>query len=148
MKLQIINTSGYPDPAYTHKNDSGMDIRTCITEPHTLQPLERFLFPTGIRISIPPGFEIQVRPRSGLALKHGITVLNTPGTVDSGFENEIGVILVNLSNKPYTVQPGDRIAQLVFVKVIQCDGFEGVLEFKAAEDNDRGLNGYGSTGLQ
>ena len=146
MKLPIINTSGYPNPAYAHRWDSGMDIRTCIKEPKTLQPLERFLFPTGIRIDVPEGFEIQIRPRSGLALKHGVIVLNTPGTVDGQYTGEIGVILVNLSNEPYTVQPGDRIAQLVLAKIVQCEGFQDVEEFEAKER--RGENGYGSSGMQ
>ena len=146
MKLPIINTSGYPNPAYAHVTDSGMDIRTCINEPKTLQPLERFLFPTGIRIDIPEGFEIQVRPRSGLALKHGVTVLNTPATIDAGFRGEIGVILVNLSNEPFTIQPGDRIAQLVLAKIVQCEEFQNVEEFEAKER--RGEAGYGSSGMQ
>lgn len=146
MKLPIINTSGYPNPEYAYEWDSGMDIRTCIKEPKTLQPLERFLFPTGIKIDIPKGFEIQVRPRSGLALKHGITVLNTPGTIDSGFRNEIGVILVNLSNEPYTIQPGERIAQLVYAKVEKCEGFQDVIEFEG--ETCRGEAGYGSSGLK
>ena len=146
MKLEIINTSGYPNPSYAKKWDTGMDIRTCIKEPITLGPLERYLFPTGIRIDVPEGFEIQVRPRSGLALKSGITVLNTPGTVDAGFTGEIGVILINLSNTPVTINPGDRIAQLVFAKVIQCEGFVDVEEFEKKER--RGDSGYGSTGLQ
>jgi dUTP pyrophosphatase len=123
-----------------------MDIRTCIKEPKTLQPLERFLFPTGIRIDVPEGFEIQIRSRSGLALKHGVIVLNTPGTVDGGYTNEIGVILINLSNEPFTIQPGDRIAQLVLAKIVQCEEFQNVEKFEAKER--RGEAGYGSTGLQ
>jgi dUTP pyrophosphatase len=146
MKLPIINTSGYPNPAYAHVTDSGMDIRTCINEPKTLQPLERFLVPTGIRIDIPEGFEIQVRPRSGLALKHGVTVLNTPATIDAGFRGEIGVILVNLSNEPFTIQPGERIAQLVYAKVEKCEGFQDVEEFEG--ETCRGEDGYGSSGMQ
>lgn len=146
MLLPIINTSGYPNPEYAHIGDSGMDIRTCITQPKTLQPLERFLFPTGIKIDIPEGFEIQIRPRSGLALKHGVTVLNTPATIDAGFRGEIGVILVNLSNEPYTIQPGDKIAQLVYAKVEKCEGFQDVTDFEG--ETCRGDAGYGSSGLQ
>lgn len=146
MKLPIINTSGYPNPEYAYSWDSGMDIRTCIKEPKTLGMLDRFLFPTGIRIDVPEGYEIQIRPRSGLALKKGVIVLNTPGTVDAGYTNEIGVILVNLSKDPVTIYPGDRIAQLVLARVTQCEGFEDVTEF--VEKERRGDAGYGSTGMQ
>ena len=142
MKLEIINTSGYPNPSYAYPWDSGMDIRTCITEPITLESLDRYLFPTGIHINVPRGYEIQVRPRSGMALKKGISVVNTPGTVDCGYTNEIGVILINLSKEPVTINPGDRIAQLVLVKVEHA-GFVDVDHF---ESTARGDNGYGSTG--
>ena len=144
MKLQIINTSGYPNPWYSKIWDSGMDIRTNISEPVTLESLERKLFSTGIRIDVPEGFEIQVRPRSGLALKEGLTVLNTPGTIDAGYTGEIGIILINLSRDPVTINPGDRIAQLVLSPVTRCEGWEDVEVFETKER--RGENGYGSTG--
>lgn len=146
MKLKIINKSGYPNPEYAKAWDSGMDVRTCISEPVTLGSLDRYLFPTGIRIDVPEGYEIQVRPRSGLALKKGLTVLNTPGTVDGGYRNEIGIILINLSKEPVTINPGERIAQLVFAKVTQCDGFVDVEYFEG--ETERGEDGYGSTGVQ
>jgi len=145
MKLKIINNSGYPNPEYAKAWDSGMDIRTCIKEPVTLDSLDRFLFPTGIRIDVPQGYEIQVRPRSGLALKKGLTVLNTPGTVDGGYQGEIGVILINLSKEPVTINPGERIAQLVLKPVIQCSGFINIDSFE--EVSDRGESGYGDSGI-
>ena len=145
--VRIINKSKHGLPCYQHEGDSGMDIRADLDEPVTLMPLERKLIHTGIYVALPPNIEIQVRPRSGLALKHGITVLNTPGTVDSDYRNEIGVILVNLSNEPYTVEDGERIAQLVFAKVLKVGELIQVEEFTEQDlDNDRGLNGYGSSG--
>ncbi|MBP3732196.1 MAG: dUTP diphosphatase [Bacilli bacterium] len=146
MKLKIINTSGYPNPDYNGEGNSGMDIRTCIKEPVTLNSLERKLFPTGIKIEIPIGYEIQVRPRSGLALKKGITVLNTPGTIDASYQGEIGIVLVNLSKEPVTINPGDRIAQLVLSKVEISEGFEEIEFFE--QTTARGEGGYGSTGIQ
>ena len=146
-RIKIINKSKNPLPSYAHVGDSGMDIRAMLDEPVTLMPLERKLIPTGIYVALPPNTEIQVRPRSGLALKHGITVLNTPGTVDSGYRNEIGVILVNLSSEPYTVQDGERIAQLVFSRVDKIEFWDEVTEFTEEDlNNDRGMNGYGSSG--
>jgi len=145
MKLEIINKSGYPNPEYKHLGDSGMDIRTCISSPITLKPLERSLFPTGIYIDIPDGYEIQVRSRSGMALKSGVIVLNTPGTIDSGYRNEIGVILINLSSTEVTINPGDRIAQLVLMKVERVTEFIEVQEFSG--NTERNLGGYGSTGM-
>lgn len=131
-------------PSYAREGDAGMDVRTTITEPITLQPLERHLFPTGLAAEIPTGFEIQVRPRSGLALKHGITVLNTPGTIDSGYKNEIGVILVNLSNEPFTINPGERIAQFVVSSLAGTTVTE-IQELNTS--NDRG-GGFGHTGVE
>ena len=146
-RVKIINKSKHPLPWYQHSGDSGMDIMANLEEPVTLKPLERKLIHTGIYVALPPGTEIQVRPRSGLALKHGITVLNTPGTVDDGYRNEVGVILVNLSSEPYTVEDGERIAQLVFSRVDKIDEWEEVEEFTEEDmNNDRGLNGYGSSG--
>jgi len=146
MKIKIINTSGYPNPSYAIKGDSGMDIRTCIKEPVTLKPLERKLFPTGIRIELPKDYELQVRPRSGLALKKGLTVLNTPGTIDELYRGEIGVILINLSSEPVTIEPGDRIAQLVLAKVSKVSEFENIEFFE--NETERGEGGYGNTGIK
>ena len=121
-----------------------MDLRTSIEEPVTLQPLERKLFPTGLFMELPAGYEAQVRPRSGLAMKHGITVLNTPGTIDADYRGEVGVILVNLSNEAFTIEPGERIAQLVLAKHEKID-WEEVAELGATE---RGEGGFGSTGTK
>lgn len=130
-------------PTYACPGDAGMDVKTTITEPVTLKPLERFMFPTGLCSEIPSGYEIQVRPRSGLAAKHGITVLNTPGTIDSGYKNEIKVILVNLSNEEFTINPGERIAQFVVSEAEQADVVE-ITELNLT--NDRG-GGFGHTGV-
>lgn len=146
MKVKIINTSGYPNPGYATEGSSGMDIRTCIKEPITLKPLERKLFPTGIRIELPKDYELQVRPRSGLALKKGITVLNTPGTIDEDYRGEIGIILINLSPDSVTIEPGDRIAQLVLSKVSKVSEFENIEFFE--KETERGDGGYGHTGVQ
>lgn len=131
-------------PVYANPGDAGMDIRAYISEPITLRSLERALIPTGFAIQLPDGYEAQIRPRSGLAAKHGLTVCNTPGTIDVGFIGEIKVILINLSNEPFTINPGDRIAQMVFNK------FESG-ELRVVEDLSktvRGEGGFGSSGLQ
>ncbi|MFT3704123.1 MAG: dUTP diphosphatase [Agriterribacter sp.] len=120
ITINIINQSNNPLPAYATSGASGMDIRAFINEPVILQPLERGLIPTGLFMEIPDGYEVQVRPRSGLAIKQGITCLNTPGTIDSDYRGEIKVILINLSNEPQTILPGDRIAQLVVQQVEQA----------------------------
>lgn len=143
MKVGIINKSSYEIPNYGKVGNSGMDVRAFITEPITLKPLERALIPTGIYLDIPEGYEIQVRPRSGLALKRGLTVLNTPGSVDSNYTGEIGVILVNLSNEEQIIEPGERIAQLVFAKVEFMELEEIDLITKETE---RGGQGYGDSG--
>lgn len=130
-------------PSYARKGDAGMDVTTTIKEPVTLQPLERYLFPTGLCANIPEGYEIQVRPRSGLALKFGVTVLNTPGTIDSGYKNEIKVILVNLSSTSYTVEPNERIAQFVIGKLVENAEVIEVSEIDTT--NDRG-GGFGHSG--
>ena len=121
-----------------------MDIRTSITEPVTLQPLERKLFPTGLFMELPAGYEAQVRPRSGLAIKHGITVLNTPGTIDADYRGEVGVILVNLSNEPFTIEPGERIAQMVIARHEQPE----VVEVQELSETERGAGGFGHSGRQ
>lgn len=144
IKINVINTSKQPLPQYATPQSAGMDLRANIDESVTLQPLERHLFPTGLRISLPEGYEAQVRPRSGLALKHGITVLNSPGTIDADYRGEVGVVLVNVSNEPFTVEPGERIAQMVIARHEQAE-FIVVEELDATE---RGEGGYGHSGTR
>ena len=143
MKVNIINRSKHVTPTYQTAGSAGMDLRADIDEPIVLLPLERSVVKTGLFIALPVGFEAQVRPRSGLAAKFGVTVLNTPGTIDADYRGEIGVILVNLSNQPFTVQDGDRIAQLVIAEhaVVEWN------EVTVLEDTSRGSGGFGSTGL-
>lgn len=141
--VKIINQSPYPLPEYATDGASGMDVRAHLSEPLTLQPLERCLVPTGLYLEIPSGCEIQVRPRSGLAIRQGITLLNTPGTVDSDYRGELKVILINLSSEPQVLQPGDRIAQIVLAR------FER-LEWEASSTlsaTQRGAGGFGHTGI-
>ena len=143
IKVGILNKSPYPNPEYGKVGNSGMDVKAWISEPITLGPLERVLIPTGLYFEIPEGYEIQVRPRSGLALKRGLTVLNTPGTVDANYRGEVGVVLVNLSNEPQTIEPGERIAQLVLAKVSLMDFINLEVIIK---DTERGDQGYGDSG--
>lgn len=142
MKVQIINKSSFPSPAYATELSAGMDIRANIEEAVVLKPLERFLVPTGLYIALPPGYECQVRPRSGLAVKHGITVLNTPGTVDADYRGELRTLMVNLSSEPFTIQPGERIAQMVVSKHEHIEWEE----VEVLESTERGEGGFGSTG--
>jgi dUTP pyrophosphatase len=142
MKVKIVNHSPYPSPAYATPQSAGVDLKANLEEPVTLQPLQRTLVPTGLFIALPAGFEAQVRPRSGLAAKHGITVLNTPGTIDADYRGEIKVILVNLSQEPFEIVPGERIAQMVIARHEQVQ-WEEVEELDATE---RGAGGFGSTG--
>ena len=142
MKVKIVNNSPYPCPAYATPQSAGVDLRAHLEEPVVLKPLERAMVPTGLYIALPAGFEAQVRPRSGLAAKHGITVLNTPGTIDADYRGEIRVILVNLSDQPFEVVPGERIAQMVIARHEQVQ-WEEVSELDATE---RGAGGFGSTG--
>ena len=143
--IRIYNKSTNPLPAYASANAAGMDLRADLSEPVVLQPLERKLIPTGLYIELPTDCEAQVRPRSGLALKHGITVLNTPGTIDADYRGEIGVILVNLSNEPFTVNPGERIAQMVVAKFQQEELVE-VAKLEDLSDTERGAGGFGHSG--
>ena len=140
--VKVINKSKNALPAYAHPSDSGMDVRADISEPIILRSLERYLVPTGLYFELPENYEIQVRPRSGLAAKHGISVANTPGTIDEGYTGELKVILINLSNEPYTITPGERIAQLVLAKVEKAK-LEEVLFIN---ETTRGDSGFGSTG--
>ena len=142
MELKIVNKSGNPLPRYESAQAAGMDLRTSITEAVTLQPLERKLFPTGLFMELPAGYEAQVRPRSGLAMKHGITVLNTPGTIDADYRGEVGVILVNLSNEAFTIEPGERIAQMVIARHEQPE----VVEVTELSETERGAGGFGHSG--
>ena len=142
MKVRIVNHSPFPTPAYATEQSAGVDLKANIAEPIELGSLERKLIPTGLYISLPKGYEAQVRPRSGLALKHGISVLNTPGTIDADYRGEIGVILVNLSKEPFVINPGERIAQMVIAK-------HETVEWEEVESLDitaRGAGGFGSTG--
>lgn len=144
IEIKIINTSSNPLPTYATSGSSGMDIRANLDVPQSLQPLERAAIPTGIFIEIPQGYEVQVRPRSGLALKQGITVLNTPGTIDADYRGEIKVILINLSQEEQVIQHGDRIAQLVVQKVEQAVW----KEVEELEVTERNAGGFGHTGKQ
>ena len=142
MKVNIVNKSAYPTPAYATEISAGMDLKATLTEPVTLGPLERAMIPTGLFIALPDGTEAQVRPRSGLAAKHGISVLNSPGTIDADYRGEIKVILVNLSNEPFTVNPGERIAQLVIARYEKIEW----CEVEVLDETERGAGGFGSTG--
>lgn len=144
MEVKVINKSNNPLPEYATLLSAGMDLRAFITEPVILGVLDRALIPTGLYIEMPEGYEAQVRPRSGLAIKHGITVINSPGTIDADYTGEIGVILINLSNTPFTVEPGERIAQLVFSKYEQAE----FIEVKELSETERGEGGFGHTGLK
>lgn len=142
MNVRIINKSRHELPAYATSGAAGMDIRASIDEPVTLKPLERAMVPTGLFLEIPAGYEAQVRPRSGLAAKHGLTVLNTPGTIDADYRGEVKVILVNLSNEPFTVNDGERIAQLV----IAAHATVTWEETDSLSETSRGGGGFGHTG--
>ncbi len=144
MKVQIINKSHHPLPAYQTSQSAGMDIRANLTEPIELKPLERKLIPTGLYIALPEGYEAQIRPRSGLAIKHGISLVNTPGTIDADYRGEIGVILVNLSNEPFIVQDGERICQMVIARYQQIS-WEQV---ETLDETERGAGGFGHTGKE
>ena len=142
LRVKIINKSRFPDPAYATEASAGMDLHADITEPLVLQPLERALVPTGIFIELPVGYEAQVRPRSGLATRHGITVINAPGTVDADFRGELRVSLVNLSNEAFEIAPGERIAQMVVARHERV-AWEDV---EVLSETVRGTGGWGSTG--
>jgi len=142
MQIKVINKSKHPLPQYETIASAGMDVRSNIDKPITLDPLDRTLVKTGLFVEIPIGYEIQVRPRSGLAFKKGITVLNSPGTIDADYRGEIGVLLVNLSSEPFVIEDGERIAQLVLASHEQAQW----LETETLEDSGRGQGGFGSTG--
>ena len=144
MIVRFINKSNNPLPKYESAQAAGMDIRCNITEPITLQPLERKLIPTGLFMQLPVGYEAQIRPRSGLALKRGLTVLNTPGTIDSDYRGEVGVILINLSNEPQTIEPAERICQMVIAKHEQPE----IVQVESLDETERGAGGFGHSGVK
>ena len=144
MKINVMNRGHQPLPQYATSQSAGMDLRANLDEPVTLQPLERRLIPTGLHIALPAGYEAQVRPRSGLALKKGITVLNTPGTIDADYRGEIGVVLINLSQEPFVVNDGERIAQMVIARHEQGK----FVEVEVLDETERGEGGYGHTGTK
>ena len=143
MKIEIINRGHQPLPQYATEQSAGMDLRANIDAPIVLRPLERRLIPTGLHIALPPGYEAQVRPRSGLALKHGITVLNAPGTIDADYRGDIGVVLINLSDQDFTVNDGERIAQMVIARHETAE----FVEVEVLSETERGEGGYGHTGV-
>ena len=144
VKIKIVNRGSQQLPAYATPESAGMDLRANVAEPVVLRPLERRIIPTGLYMALPPGYEAQVRPRSGLAFKHGVTVLNSPGTLDSDYRGELGVLLVNLSNEDFTIQAGERIAQMVIARHEQGE----FVEVEELDDTERGAGGYGHTGVK
>ena len=144
MKVQIINRSHHPLPQYATPQSAGVDLRANIEAPIELRPMERRLVPTGIFMALPPGYEAQVRPRSGLAIKHGITVLNTPGTIDADYRGEVCVILVNLSDEPFVIADGERIAQMVIARHEQAEWHE----VEVLSETERGAGGFGHSGTK
>ena len=140
--IRIVNKSGHPLPTHATAGSAGLDLRAALEEPVTLEPLDRALIPTGLYFAIPAGYEVQIRPRSGLAMKHGITVLNTPGTIDSDYRGEIRVALINLSREPFTIEPGERICQMVLTRYEQVEWVVA----EQLDDTDRGEGGFGHTG--
>ena len=144
VKIKIVNKGNQPLPEYATLSSAGMDLRANIDEPVELKPFSRALIPTGLHIALPEGYEAQIRPRSGLALKKGITCLNTPGTIDSDYRGDVGVILINLGTETFVVEPGERIAQMIINKVEQAE-FELV---ENLDETERGEGGYGHTGVK
>ena len=143
LKVKIINDSGYDLPAYETPSAAGMDVRAAIKEPIVLQSLDRVLIPTGLRVQLPQGHEMQIRPRSGLALRHGISIVNTPGTVDADFRGEIKVVVINLSKEPFVINPGERICQMVITRYTRVT-WEPV---DRIDETERGDGGFGHTGM-
>lgn len=144
IDIKVVNKGHHPLPQYATSQSAGMDLRANLDNPVVLQPLERRLIPTGIYIALPEGYEAQVRPRSGLALKKGITVLNAPGTIDADYRGEVGVVLINLSQEPFTVNDGERIAQVVFARYEQGN----LVPVEVLDETERGAGGYGHTGVK
>ncbi|MBE6259610.1 MAG: dUTP diphosphatase [Prevotella sp.] len=144
ITVKVVNRGHQQLPAYATPQSAGMDLRANLEEPVTLHPLERRLIPTGLHIALPEGYEAQVRPRSGLALKHGITVLNTPGTIDADYRGEVGVVLINLSQQDFVVNDGERIAQMVIARHEQGE----LVVVEELDETERGAGGYGHTGVK
>ena len=144
IKIKVVNRGHQQLPAYATPQSAGMDLRANLDAPITLHPMERRLIPTGLHIALPEGYEAQVRPRSGLALKHGLTVLNTPGTIDADYRGEIGVVLINLSQEPFVVNDGERIAQMIIARHEQGE----LTEVEVLDETERGEGGYGHTGVK
>ena len=144
VQIKIVNTSANPLPQYATRESSGMDVKASLDIPVTLEPLQRILIPTGLFVEIPPGYEIQIRPRSGLAIRQGITCLNTPGTIDSDYRGEIKIILINLSSEAQVINAGDRIAQMIIQKTERAE-FEQV---EILNETERAAGGFGHTGKQ
>ena len=144
ITVKVVNKSGNELPRYSTPDSAGMDLRASLSEPVTLAPMQRALIPTGIYIALPQGYECQIRPRSGLALKHGVTVLNSPGTIDADYRGEIGVILVNLSDKPFVVNNGERICQMVVARYDRV----AWQQMETLDETERGAGGFGHTGVE
>ena len=144
VKIKVVNKGNQPLPAYATPQSAGMDLRANIDEPVELKPFSRALIPTGLHIALPEGYEAQIRPRSGLALKKGITCLNTPGTIDSDYRGDVGVILINLSAETFIVNPGERIAQMIIGKFDQAE----LVEVETLDETERGEGGFGHTGTK
>ena len=144
IQVKVINKGKQPLPAYATTQSAGMDLRANIDSPITLKPMERRLIPTGLYIALPTGYEAQVRPRSGLALKHGITVLNTPGTIDADYRGELMVLLINFSAEDFIINAGERIAQMVIARHEQAE----FVEVEVLDETERGAGGYGHTGVK
>ena len=144
MEIKVVNKGHQPLPAYATPQSAGMDLRANLEAPVTLRPMERSLIPTGLHIALPAGYEAQVRPRSGLALKKGITVLNAPGTVDADYRGEVGVLLINLSTEDFVVNDGERIAQMVIARHEQGE----FVQVDVLDETERGEGGYGHTGVK
>ena len=144
VTVKIINRSHHPMPQYSTASSAGMDLRAYVETPIVLKPMQRALVPTGIYIALPDGYEAQVRPRSGLALKHGVTVLNTPGTIDADYRGEVGVILMNLGQEDFIINDGERIAQMIVAKFEHAD----LLPVEFLDDTERGTGGFGHSGIK
>jgi dUTP pyrophosphatase len=144
MKLKIVNLSRNPLPSYATPQSAGLDLRADLAEPMTLNPMQRAMVPTGLYIELPDGFEAQIRPRSGLAAKHGISIVNAPGTIDADYRGEIKVLLVNLSDEPFVIENGERIAQMVISRYEKAD----LAQVEKLDESERGEGGFGSTGTK
>lgn len=144
IKVKIINKSNNPTPSYSTADSAGMDVRAFVENPITLNPMERVLVPTGLYMELPHGYQCEIRPRSGLALKKGITVLNTPGTIDADYRGEVGIILINLSNEPFVINNGERICQMVIMNYTKAEW----VEVEELNDTERGAGGFGHTGVK